>query len=141
MCEGDGECLSECNCRYMKGTNDCYCFNFDHSHLKNDKNRFCIVDSKCKHRCVLQECKNVNYCKDSYPEHFLINGQCENCDAFKVTFNNEMDNCFICFEDKYLIETECKHRFCLNCLLKLNWDKEANDNPCPMCRKNIDFTD
>ena len=70
MCDGSGECLSECNCRYMKGTNDCHCFNFNHSHLKS-------------HR----------------------------------------------------------HRFCLNCLLKLNGDKDADDNPCPMCRKNIDFTD
>jgi hypothetical protein len=138
MCDGD--CLTECKCRYMRGTDDCHCYKYKHDHIRSATKRFCVID-ECEYSCSLIDCKNYNYCKDSYPLHMLINGQCENCDAFKVTFTNEIDNCFICFEDKYLIETECKHRFCLNCLLKLNWDKEADDNPCPMCRKNIDFTD
>ena len=63
-----------------------------------------------------------------------------NC-AVNYSFRKLFYHCFICFEDKYLIETECKHRFCLNCLLQLNCDKDADDNPCPMCRINIDFTD
>jgi hypothetical protein len=24
MCEGNGECLTECNCRYLKGTTELY---------------------------------------------------------------------------------------------------------------------
>jgi hypothetical protein len=99
-----------------------------HTHYVTNRFRFCRTNCNCQLKSA---------------KHFLINGQCANCDAFKVKFINEMDHCFICFENKYLIETECKHRFCLNCLLcllKLNGDKDADDNPCPMCCKNIDST-
>jgi hypothetical protein len=142
MCEGNGECLSECKCRHLKGTSDCHCYNYVHGHLKNNNTRYCIIDSKCKFRCVLKDCKNFIYCKDEYPEYLLINNQCNNCDAFKVKFINKMDICFVCSDNKYLIETECNHSFCLDCLLNINLDKtEPDDNPCPICNKNIDFTD
>jgi len=142
MCEGNGECLSECKCRHLKGTSDCHCYNYVHGHLKNNNTRYCIIDSKCKFRCVLKDCKNFIYCKDEYPEYLLINNQCNNCDAFKVKFTNKMDICFVCSDNKYLIETECNHSFCLDCLLNINLDKtEPDDNPCPICNKNIDFTD
>jgi hypothetical protein len=142
MCEGNGECLSECKCRHLKGTSDCHCYNYVHGHLKNNNTRYCIIDSKCKFRCVLKDCKNFIYCKDEYPEYLLINNQCNNCDAFKVKFINKMDICVVCSDNKYLIETECNHSFCLDCLLNINLDKtEPDDNPCPICNKNIDFTD
>ena len=142
MCEGNGECLTECKCRHLKGTADCHCYNYEHGHLKSNNTRYCIIDSKCKFRCVLKDCKNFIYCKDEYPEYLLINNQCNNCDAFKVKFTNKMDICFVCSDNKYLIETECKHTFCLECLININLDKiDPEDNPCPMCNKNIDFTD
>ena len=142
MCEGNGGCLKECNCIHLKGTSDCNCYAYDHGHLKSDKTRYCIIDRECKFRCVLKDCKNFIYCKEEYPEYLLYKNQCNNCDAFKVTFTNKKDNCFICFEDKYLIETECKHTFCMGCLININADKnDVYDNPCPVCRKNIDYTD
>ena len=33
-CEGDGSCLSLCECSYLKGTNDCHCLSYKHEHLK-----------------------------------------------------------------------------------------------------------
>ncbi len=30
MCDGNGECLKECNCSYLKGTSDCHCYNYEH---------------------------------------------------------------------------------------------------------------
>jgi hypothetical protein len=142
MCDGNGECLSQCNCSYLKGTNDCNCYFYEHRHLKSNNSRYCIIDSKCKFRCVLKDCKNFIYCKDEYPEYLLINNQCNNCDAFKVKFTNKMDICFVCSDNKYLIETECNHSFCLDCLININLDKtDPDDNPCPICNKNIDFTD
>ena len=29
-CKGDGKCLTECICRYIKGTNYCNCYNYNH---------------------------------------------------------------------------------------------------------------
>lgn len=53
-----------------------------------------------------------------------------------------MGNCFVCSENKYLIETECEHSFCMDCLLNINIDKnDVYDNLCPICSKNIDYTD
>jgi DNA-directed RNA polymerase subunit RPC12/RpoP len=145
MCEGNGECLSECNCSYLKGTNDCNCYFYEHRHLKSNNSRYCIIDSKCKFRCVLKDCITIEYCGDSYPQahyqkHNLTSGnQCNYCLIFKVKFPKIKSNCYICSDDKYLIETYCNHYFCLECLMQINSDKDEMDNPCPMCRKQIEF--
>ena len=49
--------------------------------------------------------------------------------------------CSICTEehDSNMIETECKHSFCKDCLI--NWCKISSENPtCPICRKDIKDT-
>ena len=33
-CEGEGRCISECECSYLKGTHDCHCLGYSHGHLK-----------------------------------------------------------------------------------------------------------
>ena len=159
-CEGEGSCLKECECSYLKGTNDCSCyFEYNHSHLKTETKRFCV--KPCKYRCVLKDCKTFNYCQESYPEWYYsdnllttnINGdQCNTCGIFKVKFPDEIGNCYFCYEDKYLIETYCNHRFCLDCLIDMNaisdseeYDEKGNKikrNPssCSFCRQNIEFT-
>jgi hypothetical protein len=144
-CEGEGSCLKECECSYLKGTNDCTCyFEYNHRHFKTETKRFCV--KLCKYGCVLKDCKTFNYCQESYPEWYFsdnlltTNDQCNSCGMFKVKFPNEVDNCYLCFENKYLIETYCRHRFCIECLIQLNPDKDASDNPCPFCKQNIEFT-
>jgi hypothetical protein len=142
-CEGDGMCLTECEC-----ANDCICFVNDHGHLKSATKRFCINPTQCKHRCVLKDCSTFNYCHEEYPawyytDHILTtinqNGnQCNGCGIFKVKFPNEKGDCFVCYENKYLIETYCNHRFCLDCLIQINPHKES-DNPCPFCNQHIEF--
>jgi hypothetical protein len=138
-CDGDGRCLTDCSCSYYIGTNDCNCYEYVHNHLYSSKGRFCIIYSECKYRCVLTECKNFNHCQEKQPDYLYKNEQCENCNAFDINFINENNTCFICYEDKYLIETKCKHQFCLDCLIKLNWEKPVDENPCPFCLKNMDF--
>jgi hypothetical protein len=145
-CEGDGRCLTDCSCSYYKGTNVCKCYIYPHRHYKTATRRFCITE--CKYKCVLKDCKTFNYCYDSYPEWYYTDttlktttgDQCNSCGMFKVKFPNEVDNCYLCFEDKFLIETYCNHRFCIECLIQLNPDKDASDNPCPFCKQNIEFT-
>jgi hypothetical protein len=142
-CDGDGRCLSECECSYLKGTNDCSCLGYKHGHLKNKTRRFCIK-GYCKHRCILKECQTFHYCEDSYPEwwytsrSYTTGSQCNYCGIYAVKFPNEKGHCEICSTDKYLIETDCNHRFCLDCLINMNGtDEDRTDSPCPYCRKNM----
>jgi hypothetical protein len=73
---------------------------------------------------------------------------------FKVKFPNEIGNfgnCYFCYEDKYLIETYCNHRFCLDCLIDMNaisdteeYDEKGNKikrklSSCSFCRQNIEY--
>ena len=46
------------------------------------------------------------------------------------------EQCCICLEEKTLIETECKHKFCNNCITE--WTNKNNN--CPLCRKSINQT-
>ena len=62
--------------------------------------------------------------------------QCNYCGIFKVTFPKIKGNCDICNDDTFLIETYCKHQFCLNYLIEINPDKDEIDNPCPVCKTN-----
>jgi len=136
-CEGDGSCLSLCECSYLKGTNDCHCLSYKHEHFKSNNKRFCKIE-KCKYKCVLKDCKTINYCKESYPEWCMKGEQCNYCSIYSVKFINKKDNCDICFIDKYLIETDCKHQFCLDCLIQMNGKEDENpDSPCPFCKRSI----
>ena len=145
MCDGDGKCLTECKCSYLKGTRDCNCYNYEHGHLKSDTSRFCIIEGECKFRCVLKDCSTIEYCGDAYPAWYyktpnLTSGeQCNYCGIFKVKFPKKKGNCEICNGDKFLIETYCKHHFCLSCLIEINPDKDSTDNPCPICKEQIEF--
>lgn len=116
-CEGNGRCLSECNCSYLRGTDDCRCLPYKHKHIKPKHDRFCIKIKNCDFSCGLKKCSTFNYCEHTYPEWyyetpvFTTGDQCNFCGIYDVTFTNKKDNCEICFEDKYLIETDCKHEW------------------------------
>ena len=43
--------------------------------------------------------------------------------------------CSVCYTNKYLLETSCKHVFCYECLSK--WFSQKIN--CPYCRKNLLF--
>jgi len=146
-CTGDGRCLTECNCVYLKRTKDCHCFDYTHEHLKGSNVRFCKTDKPCNFNCHLKKCETFNYCGKSYPEWYYIYGlttgdQCNGCGIYKVKFINEKENCLICSEDKYIIETDCNHRFCLDCLQNMNgYENENLDSPCPFCKRSIEHNE
>ena len=141
MC--DGRCLQECRCSYFRGSEDCNCSAGTHSHYVTNRFRFCRTN--CNYNCQLKRCKTFSYCGDALPERYYQNKslttgeQCNYCGIFKVKYPNVFGNCFICHDDKYLIETDCCHEFCLDCLMQINPDKD--DNPCPICRKTIELND
>ena len=43
------------------------------------------------------------------------------------------EQCCICLEEKILMETKCKHKFCNNCITE--WTNKNNN--CPLCRESI----
>ena len=50
--------------------------------------------------------------------------------------SSERGECPVCMEDKLVVEmmeTDCKHRFCLHCI----WKCSMIHRKCPTCRKNI----
>ena len=69
-------------------------------------------------------------------------GSCNGCIIFDIKYTNKKENCIICYNDKYLIETQCNHRFCNDCLLDIGISQkdEETQTPCPICRANIDFS-
>ena len=82
----------------------------------------------------------------------LHHSRCQGkCSAYLITSPNE--KCAICLKDvqmHILEETECEHRFCLECLdiyvkSKLDYTDDDNEHvieggiPCPICRRNINL--
>jgi hypothetical protein len=82
----------------------------------------------------------------------LRHSNCQaSCSAYLIT--SPIDKCAICLKDEQmhmLEETECEHRFCLECLdiyvkSKLNYTEDNNEHvidqgiPCPICRKNLEL--
>lgn len=51
-----------------------------------------------------------------------------------------MWNCPICHgefnEDKNMVITECKHKFCLTCFVS-NYNNSENGHTCPLCRNEL----
>jgi len=145
-CEGNGKCFTECECTYAKGTEDCSCLPYKHKHIKGKHHRFCIKGTQCRFHCQLKGCETFNYCQQLYPEWYYTEGlttgkQCNGCGIYDVKFTNKYAYCDICFMDKYLIETDCKHEFCLDCLQEMNGYEDNITSPCPFCRKNIEHNE
>ena len=71
------------------------------------------------------------------------------CSAFLIT--SPIEKCAICLKDEQMHmfeETECEHRFCLECLdtyvkSKLDYTDDDNEHvidggiPCPVCRRDL----
>lgn len=115
ICEGNGDCLKECNHKEHGG----YC------------------PTKC---CSPVECRNYKYCKQTLPNWIKLcrNGMDMNC-VFQMgphIFTNIVEDCCICLDNKRMILLKCKHRVCNDCWFNIT--KEAllcNQNPvCPLCR-------
>jgi hypothetical protein len=80
----------------------------------------------------------------------LRHSRCQgSCSAYLIT--SPIEKCAICLKDMQmhmLEETECEHRFCLECLdtyvnSKLTYTEDEDENvidggiPCPVCRRDI----
>lgn len=59
----------------------------------------------------------------------------------KVRDKEEYDCCPICSDEKkslWPIAADCAHRFCLSCVLTINFDDSMNDHQrCPFCKKSF----
>jgi hypothetical protein len=121
-CTGNGRCMKRCNCKSI-----CSCLDIGHEHISFGFHIFCKVE--CKHNCKPSKCSNQT-CKE-----VVTNIKCNGCNIFKIDFTNEQEDCCICYKKKYMIETQCKHRYCFDCLM----DDQAEVIVCFLCRRPLEF--
>ena len=128
MCFGDGKCMKIC-------TNHYRC-SYEH-----ERSNYFFCKTKCENHCELIRCPNFLHCQSSFPAYFykepndyVINGSCEDCNLFDVTFLKEKRECLRCSHITYMIETKCNHEMCFNCLLEIE-DKVVH---CPFCQTIIE---
>jgi hypothetical protein len=58
----------------------------------------------------------------------------DDCSKFQIYFTHNQENCCICYKSKFMIETTCKHRFCIDCLnCAINMDVH-----CHICKQPIE---
>ena len=137
-CNGNGECLIQCNCEcYNEETDEynevCTCGHRDH-------NGNC--PSNC---CVPVECRNYKYCNVKQPKwvSFCHNGMCMNC-AIQMgnhTFTNQVEYCCVCLENKLILILKCNHRVCNDCWYKITEFSNNDSYPlCPLCRNINDWS-
>ncbi len=139
LCNGNGECLNQCECEcYNEETDEynevCVCGHREH-------NGYC--PSNC---CVPIECRNYKYCNVKQPKwvSFCHNGMCMNCavQMGKHTHTNKVEDCCVCLENKIMIILKCNHKVCNDCWYNITKEGFGNNehNPlCPLCRNLNDW--
>jgi hypothetical protein len=124
-CNGNGECLTQCECE---------CYNEE----TDEYNEICV----CGHREHNGNCTPYNCCQPVECRGCKIklplwvsqchNGMCMNCainmGPHKKT---EISECCVCFESKNLLELYCKHKLCNECWFEISTN---GNQKCPLCR-------
>ena len=128
-CNGNGECLMQCDCEcFNKETDEydeiCVCGHREH-------NGYC--PSNC---CELVKCRNYEYCGEKLPKWvtYCHNGMSMSCAAKMGTHKttDTADDCPVCLENKNMILLNCNHKVCNDCWYKIT---EVNATlTCPLCR-------
>ena len=150
-CSGDGGCLKYCDCKCYDDeemevpSENCRCGHREHrdDHPKfysggEENDVFCRED--CSHNCELIKCRFYELCNTKAQKYYLNirDGMCGLC-HYKygtITETDEIADCPICYDDKYMILTKCNHKFCLDC-----WkgsceavQNVSSASVCPLCR-------
>ena len=125
-CTGNGRCMKSCCCKGI-----CSCLDIGHEHILFGKSIFCKVE--CKYECEPKECSNKQCKRVFVGRNEQI--KCNECNIFKIDFLKVKEECCICYKTKYMIETQCRHRYCYDCLMD-----DINDVVrCHLCRNEITF--
>ena len=138
LCNGDGECLIQC---------DCECFNEE----TEEYNELCV----CGHRehngycpsicCTPVDCEG---CGIKIPMWLLkcCNNKCQNCDVQfgRHKLANITEDCCVCFENKIMIMLKCDHKICSDCWYNITKEgfgtNNNHTNTCPLCRSVNDWS-
>jgi hypothetical protein len=138
-CNGNGECLFQCECEcYNEETEEyneeCICGHREH-------NGYC--PSNC---CIPIKCRNYKYCNEKLPFWVLCcnNGMCINCaiQFGKHTFTNKDEECGICLENNKILILKCNHKICNDCwynITKYDYGTDEHKPLCPFCRNYNDW--
>jgi hypothetical protein len=123
-CTGNGRCMKRCTCKSI-----CSCLDIGHEHISFGIHSFCKVE--CRHNCKPTQC-STQWCKEIVTTN---QSTCNTCNIFKIEFTTVQEECCICYKKKYMIETQCKHRYCFDCLM----DDQAEVVACFLCRRPLEF--
>ena len=139
-CNGDGECLVQCECEcFNENTGEyaeiCVCGHREH-------NGYCPTNC-----CSPVKCRNYNFCKEKLPRYVLSchNGMCMNCaiQMGRHRFADQKGNCCVCLENKNMLLLKCNHQICNDCWYSITIDCSGNNckKPlCPLCRNMNDWS-
>ena len=125
-CTGNGRCMKVCSCKSI-----CSCLGIGHEHIIHGKYMFCNIE--CKYKCIPLQCSNKQ-CKRVFQGR-KEQQKCNECNIFQIEFLEIKDECCICYQSKYMIETQCKHKYCHECLM----DDQNDIVRCHICRTELIF--
>lgn len=154
-CNGHGDCIRQCVCICIEDDEHetpslvCTCGHRDHTKISGGRYNYSAIGDDqeyckavCPHNCQLVKCNNYKLCSQKRPQFLLWchNGMCTDCAVMvgKLKFLDEKTDCPVCLNDnKEMIETKCKHTFCLECWKQ--WAEASTKTPldCPICRDPI----
>ena len=161
-CSGNGRCFIKCDCfglYTLPPTDilvDCQCAYSQCVDRAHEKFGFRKVDPTCG--CVLQGCKYYKHCGERCPQWVLDGyGGCDiNCGMGNTMFHAQefldvIEECPICYDEKFMIAFGCKHKLCFECMWGV-YSKQMDNNEhnilhetgvetgdvlCPLCRDVI----
>ncbi len=142
----DCECVCKCDedkciCFEHIMKKDCTCGHRNHKGM-------CKPEIPCIHKCEPVLCPNdKNHEEDEkglmHPKWLLLchGGNCEFC---AITYGhdfshlNEIKECSVCYQNKYMTSLRCNHEICWDCwsnICKINDNNSPESRACcPICR-------
>lgn len=161
QCNGNGRCFIKCDCfgLYTLPPQDvlenCHC---KYSKAADRSHEEFGYRKEYDCRCTLKKCSIYNHCKQMCPQWVLdtYGGSDINCAMGNTMFHsheflNVVDQCPVCYDDKYMIAFGCKHHLCFDCMWTIYQNQlakntksmfdaahyEEGDVLCPLCRDPI----
>lgn len=130
-CDGNGDCLIQCECECYNEEKDeykyvCVCGHRDHE-------GYCPTNC-----CSPVQCRNYKLCNKKIPNWIVLchNGMDINC-AIQMgphKFTTIIEDCCVCFDNKVMIILKCNHKVCNDCWFNITKGFGIRKHVCPLCR-------
>ena len=130
-CDGNGNCLKQCECECYKEETDEYLEHCVCGHREHEG--YCPTNC-----CVPVECRNYKYCNKKLPKWVVLchNSMDMNC-AVQMgphKYTNILEDCCVCLDNKFMIILNCNHKVCNDCWFNITKENVKVNKKCPLCR-------